>query len=104
MYFAKGGYLPWMDYESHSITRQAKKKEETDLDEFLADCPKCLLQYMKIVRGMEFEEKPKYNELRALFDNTATELGYSPVDINYEWVDVKTRTIKNKLLEEEEAK
>jgi len=69
MYFAKGGHLPWMDYENQSINRQAKKKEEVDLDEFLADCPKCILQYMKIVRSMEFEEKPKYNELRALFEN-----------------------------------
>jgi len=59
---------------------------------------------MKIVRNMEFEEKPKYNDLRALFDNTSIEMGYSPSDIEFEWIAVKNRTLKNKLMEEEEAK
>lgn len=53
---------------------------------------------------MEFEEKPKYNDLRALFDNTSIEMGYSPSDIEFEWIAVKNRTLKNKLMEEEEAK
>lgn len=77
----KQGQLPWMnmggggggkgrnekDIKNEQYDKIKDKKISTPLEVLCKDLPIEFAQFIKMTREMEFEETPKYNELRGLF-------------------------------------
>ena len=63
----KGGSpspLPWSG--SKSVADGLAKKKKTSLEKLCDECPAPMLEFMKTVRGMEYEDIPDYDGLDAI--------------------------------------
>jgi len=69
IYFLKGG-LPWQNLNVERNRRRqviGDLKKNTSVSEITADLPPEFAKYLNVVRSLEFEQKPDYKMLRALF-------------------------------------
>lgn len=91
IYLAKGE-LPWQKLNAKSkddLYRQVLKlkldalndKSEYNLTEGL---PKAFKQYMQIIKSLEYESEPDYNQLKKLFKDCYIDKGYE-LDHIYDW-------------------
>ena len=72
MYFLRQGNLPWMGLKFESLKRHNQKillfKRGTPIETLCYGYPDQFAEYLRIVRSLEFEEKPDYRALKALFN------------------------------------
>lgn len=59
--------LPWSG--STSVASGLAAKKSTTLEELCQGCPPGMLEYMKAVRGMEYEDVPEYDKLDAMLQS-----------------------------------
>jgi len=73
MYLFKGGWLPWMGVPAK--TKQQKYEEilrrkiEVDLNSMFDNCHKEFKVFLKLVRGLDFTDKPDYDLYINIFKN-----------------------------------
>eukprot|EP00928_Gymnodinium_smaydae_P060185 TRINITY_DN4376_c0_g1_i1.p1 TRINITY_DN4376_c0_g1~~TRINITY_DN4376_c0_g1_i1.p1 ORF type:complete len:344 (-),score=88.17 TRINITY_DN4376_c0_g1_i1:87-1118(-) len=90
MYFLRGS-VPWSGLEAK--TQQEKyrkimeKKKDTPLDELCAGFPDAFKTYLRTARGMNFDERPQYKELRKRFQDVRDERGVR--ENQYPWLENK---------------
>lgn len=81
IYIARGK-LPWQSlwHEDKKVIWRdvGRMKEEVKLDELCQDLCPCFEAFMAQLRNMEFDEKPKYDELKQMFLDTMKELKIDP--------------------------
>ncbi|CAG2165726.1 unnamed protein product [Oppiella nova] len=69
--FLLKGQLPWMGVSADTIRQKYKligeKKKSTSPDVLCADIPQEFAKYLKEVRELDFEAKPKYKEYTQMF-------------------------------------
>ncbi len=65
--------LPWSG--STSVASGLAAKKSTTLEALCRDCPPGMLRYMKAVRGMAYEDVPKYDELDAMLKSMLSGAG-----------------------------
>ena len=69
-----------------------KKKMSTTVEELCAGLPNQFCSYFNYVRGLKFDEAPRYGQLRQLFRNLFIQEGYV-YDYIFDWVLVKQQVI-----------
>ena len=62
-----------------------QKKSEMTLDELCAEIPTEFVTYMQAVRALEFEERPDYDALRAIFKELFYRSRFE-YDYNFDWL------------------
>jgi serine/threonine protein kinase len=87
------GILPWQglqgDNEKQKYEKILKVKKEASLDVLLKDVPHEFHRYLESVRGLGFDEEPRYAEYRAMFRDLFIRKGYV-YDYQYDWVPLLT--------------
>jgi len=88
IYFLKGK-LPWQDLKTRNRSKSkydiiAEKKLCTPVHELCHGCPVEFTMYLQYVRGLKFDEDPKYDYLRQLFSVLMQTNNYEN-DFNYDW-------------------
>jgi serine/threonine protein kinase len=83
------GKLPWqnlkLDDGSDKYAKIAQAKRATPLGELCKDIPKSFIEYMKLVRNLEFTETPPYKSLKKVLRTEFCEQGCD-FDYQYDWV------------------
>jgi serine/threonine protein kinase len=85
VYFLNGK-LPWQglkkkkDHDHIKIIGDCKMK--TSISNLCKNLPNCFQDFLNYCRNLKFEEKPDYNYLKSLFNNTATKLDLT---LKYLW-------------------
>ena len=89
LYFLKGN-LPWQGLpiknKEDRYTKIMEKKRDTSPAELCAGFPKQFEEYVKYTQGLEYEEDPKYDYLKGLFESTVQALGYNGIDRVFDWM------------------
>ena len=71
LYFLRQGKLPWSGLKADSLKQRYAKiclvKRATPIETLCYGYPEQFAQYFRIVRTMDFEEKPDYKKLKTLF-------------------------------------
>lgn len=85
IYFLKGS-LPWQgvkkkDHNAH-LEKIGEIKMCTKLETLCKDIPDCFNKYLKYCRELKFEEKPDYNYLKKIFEETSIKM---KIELKYEW-------------------
>uniref|UniRef100_A0A7S2L8P8 Casein kinase I n=1 Tax=Zooxanthella nutricula TaxID=1333877 RepID=A0A7S2L8P8_9DINO len=92
MYFLRG-VLPWSGLDAKTKEEKYNKirqyKENTRLSDLCSGYPPEFEQYLGICRSLDFTERPKYKELRALFTDVRQRLGPGCRDHALEWLKEK---------------
>ena len=63
----------------------------SNLKDFLKKCfgsdhpPKCLLKYWEMIKGLGYDDKPKYEELHAIFIDELKSNGMKDDNKNLDW-------------------
>ena len=87
IYFALG-YLPWQRINVSDKLERYKKyfllKKEIKFEDLCKGLPHEFVEYMKYVRGLQFEEQPNYKYLRGLFLNIINRIGAN--DLFFSWL------------------
>jgi len=86
IYFLKGG-LPWQNLNVERNRRRqviGDLKKNTSVHEITSDLPPEFAKYLNAVRNLEFEEKPDYKILRALFKKCYSDQNF-PQDGLFDW-------------------
>lgn len=98
LYLLKGS-LPWQGYKSNNKFDkyyQIKKiKSEISLDDLCKGAHPEFNRYLSLVRQLDFEERPKYNELRQIFKDLFKKLDFK-WDYQYDWTS-STNGVKKQL-------
>eukprot|EP00927_Polykrikos_kofoidii_P026068 TRINITY_DN23284_c0_g1_i2.p1 TRINITY_DN23284_c0_g1~~TRINITY_DN23284_c0_g1_i2.p1 ORF type:complete len:373 (+),score=63.16 TRINITY_DN23284_c0_g1_i2:122-1240(+) len=85
------GSLPWSGLEaatkSEKLSRILDTKKRTALDGLCSGLPEAFPTYLRIVRGLKFEERPPYDDLFNLFASLREDMGSHPEDHQLPWVD-----------------
>jgi serine/threonine protein kinase len=90
--------LPW-DRHGPKMTRAEKsafisdQKMKTSLDTLCEGVPSEFRQYMELVRGLRFDERPNYAHLRSLFVNLMVRENIA-YDYGFDWVARKRTRIE----------
>ena len=96
IYFHKGE-LPWIGVKANTTKEKynqiARIKEKTRPEQLCADLPKEFVLFLKGVKGLQFDEKPKYSEYITLFNKMLERHGLSN-DSVYDF-DKNHRSLKN---------
>lgn len=69
-------------------------KEETTFEQLFDGHPVEFVKYMQYVRSLAFEQKPDYDMCRRFFAQSLTRNGFSPEDIDYDWMLKREELIK----------
>lgn len=86
------------------ITKQEKyemiksKKTDITLEELCSGIPHQFVEFMQMCRQVQFEERPDYDKMRALFKDLFYSLGFE-YDFNFDWI-LKQRADKLKVLKQ----
>jgi len=87
IYFLKG-VLPWQNLKKKEGTEQiqliGETKMCTNVDKLCENTHSCFAEYIKYCKKLDFDEKPDYNYIRALFNDGAQRLKIKP---KYFWLD-----------------
>lgn len=71
LYFVRQGKLPWSGLKADSLKQRYANiclaKRATPIETLCYGCPEAFKDYFRLVRTMEFEEKPDYQKLKKLF-------------------------------------
>ncbi|KAG1678701.1 Casein kinase I isoform alpha [Nymphon striatum] len=95
MYFNRGN-LPWQGLRS--VNRKQKyeiiceKKMSTPVETLCKGFPAEFSMYLNFCRGLRFEEKPNYLNLRKMFRNLLQSSGLDNDDI-YDWAVLKQKRV-----------
>ena len=104
LYFLKGN-LPWQGLpiknKEDRYTKIMEKKRDTSPAELCAGFPKQFEEYVKYTQGLEYEEDPKYDYLKGLFESTVQALGYNGIDRVFDWMVKISDSEKSKEKKEE---
>jgi hypothetical protein len=69
-------------------------KEETTFEALFDGHPSEFVKYMQYVRALPFEQKPDYDQCRRFFTSFLSKNGFSPEDIDYDWMLKREELIK----------
>jgi len=82
------GKLPWMGIHSDSQQNKfhwiAEVKEKVSIEELCSGFPSEFANYLTIVRNLQYDEKPPYSDLKALFSKARARLNINDND-KMEW-------------------
>lgn len=86
MYFLRGN-LPWQGIKANTNKEKYEKigdrKQRVPIEELCRGFPDEFERYMKVVRGLGFEDKPNYEFLKGLFRGLLAKLGAD--DSSLDW-------------------
>jgi casein kinase 1 len=81
------GTLPWQGLKKktkeNQIDKIGEKKMMVDIGVLCQGLPKCFYDYVKYTRGLQFADKPDYDHMVSLFENSAKKEG---INMEYYWV------------------
>jgi len=90
-YFIRGS-LPWSGLpaktQEEKYRKISQKKQDTDLNELCNGYPEAFKIYLQAARDLEFKERPKYSQYRALFAEVRSQLG-DVKDTDFPWLQGK---------------
>mmetsp|Transcript_27770 Transcript_27770/g.48469 ORF Transcript_27770/g.48469 Transcript_27770/m.48469 type:complete len:388 (+) Transcript_27770:85-1248(+) len=97
IYFLRGS-LPWSGLVANTNEEKCRKvrekKEQVPISDLCKGYPQAFARYLQVARGLEFQERPKYEELRSMFRDVrhmeARKLGMAIEDHSYQWFDGKS--------------
>ena len=90
IYFAQKGELPWQGLnvpdklERYREIYKIKKRIKPEV--LCRDLPKEFCDYIKYVKGLQFEQDPDYNYLKGLFLNILNRIGFNNIDFHFSWM------------------
>jgi len=88
MIYATKGSVPWQQIRDEDRRKKWSKvynmKCQIKLEELCERLPSCFLKFMKAVRKLEFADKPDYDGLRKIFNDSYTENGVTRTG-KYDW-------------------
>ena len=102
IYFAQKGDLPWQGLNITDKLRRYRKiyeiKRDIKPEELCKGLPSEFCEYIKYVKGLQFEEDPKYNYLKGLFINVLNRIQFNYNDFHFSWITQKEidNYLKNK--------
>ena len=89
LYFLKGK-LPWQGLpapdQKSKMKRILEVKARTSIEDLCKDVPEEFATYLKAVKGLMFQEEPKYSEYREMFRQLFLKEGYV-YDFKYDWLE-----------------
>jgi len=103
LYFLRGN-LPWQGMlvrnKEERYSKILEKKRMTTPEELCQGFPKEFSTYIDYTRNLGFEEEPKYDYLKNLFDNVIKDLG-EECDYRYDWIEQNAVYFEpNKIIED----
>ena len=103
LYFLRGN-LPWQGMvvrnKEERYSKILEKKRLTTAEELCQGFPKEFSTYIDYTRNLGFEEEPKYDYLRNLFDDVIKGLG-EECDFRYDWIEQNAVYFEpNKIIED----
>jgi len=88
MIYSVRGNVPWQQIRDEDRRKKWSKvynmKCQIKLEELCERLPSCFLKFMKAVRKLEFADKPDYDGLRKIFNDSYTENGVTRTG-KYDW-------------------
>ena len=101
LYFLRGN-LPWQGMlvrnKEERYSKILEKKRLTTAEELCKGFPKEFCTYIDYTRNLGFEEEPKYEHLRNLFDVIIKGLG-EECDYRYDWIEQNAVYFEPKIIE-----
>ena len=98
IYLMKGN-LPWqrikVDNKKESYLKVAQIKKYYTPEKLCRDLPKEMVQYMKYVKNLKFEEEPNYTYLRNLFVQMMEKQGFEEGTYFFSWVNIDNMNINS---------
>ena len=98
IYFAKKGLLPWQGLKEENKIERYKQisniKKVIKPESLCSGLPEEFCDYIKYVKGLQFEENPNYDYLKGLFMNIMNKMNYK-IDLNFSWLNNKKIKKKN---------
>ena len=90
LYLMKG-YLPWqkikVNNKKESYLKISEIKKHITPEKLCENLPGEMIDYIKYVRKLQFEESPDYNYLGNLFQIMLKKARYDPDNIYFSWID-----------------
>ena len=108
LYFLRGS-LPWQGLpiknKEDRYTKIMEKKRDTSPSELCQGYPKQFEVFVKYTQSLGYEEDPKYNFLRSLFEEVCNDENIGPIDQVFDWFTAtEIETNKGSPLEKEKEK
>ena len=89
MYFLRGS-LPWqgLPVRNHEdrYMKIMEKKRDTTPQELCKNFPKQFEQFVEYTRKLGYEENPKYDWMKGLFEEVVKGLNYNGIDKTFDWI------------------
>ena len=97
MYFLRGS-LPWqgLPVRNHEdrYMKIMEKKRDTSSYELCKNFPKQFETFVEYTRKLGYEEDPKYDWMKNLFEQVVKELTYNGIDKTFDWIQpVATQSV-----------
>ena len=90
IYFAQKGELPWQGLNVPDKLERYREiykiKKRIKPEELCKGLPKEFCDYIKYVKGLQFEQDPDYNYLKGLFLNILNRIGFNNIDFHFSWM------------------
>ncbi|KAM0668178.1 hypothetical protein ACQRIU_001740 [Beauveria bassiana] len=88
--YCANGWLPWQGFKTDSDKQKNEKIKERKMAisaaELCEGLPSEFAQYIDLVRGLEYDDKPDYGHLRRLFAGLFKERGFKHDNV-YDWTE-----------------
>lgn len=91
--YLKKGNLPWM--QEPNVSRIEKARERVSLEQLCAGEHPVFSEYLQYCQGLRFEEKPSYDYLRNLLQQTARRLDIDLASALPDWSPSKSSLVRS---------